>query len=105
MVHRQDVSVVRLCDVAQEGFNDVSNVPNHKVPSKPQLKHQWRFGSTSPPRLWINAQIIFRIIVSYSNQKPIFFGTNPKGNKKNNLDCKTAELILHIKKAIFINNI
>ena len=31
MVRRQDVSVVALRDVAQEGFNDVSKVPNHNV--------------------------------------------------------------------------
>ena len=34
MVRRQDVSVVALRDTAQEGFNDVSKVPNHNVSSK-----------------------------------------------------------------------
>ena len=37
MVRRQDVSVVALRDVAQEGFNDVSKVPNHNVWSKSQF--------------------------------------------------------------------
>ena len=37
MVRRQDVSVVALRDAAQEGFNDVSKVPNHNVSSKSQF--------------------------------------------------------------------
>ena len=37
MVRRQDVSVVALRDAAQEGFNDVSKVPNHNVWSKSQF--------------------------------------------------------------------
>ena len=97
VVHRQDVSMVSLYDVALERCN-------HNVLSKSQLKNPMTLRGMSAPRLWINSQIIVRIIVSCSNQTPFFPSTNTKGNKKKNLDCKIAELILHVKTAIFINN-
>ena len=97
VVHRQDVSMVSLYDVALERCN-------HNVLSKSQLKNPMTLRGMSAPRLWINSQIIVRIIVSSSNQTPFFPSTNTKGNKKKNLDSKIAELILHVKTAIFINN-
>ena len=42
VVHRQEVSVVRLHDVTQERCSDVSNIPNCKVSSKSQMKHRMK---------------------------------------------------------------
>ena len=51
LVRRQDVSGVHLWDDAQERFNNISNVPNHYVSSKSQLKHpvklRWYVSTTS----------------------------------------------------------
>ena len=114
MVCYQDVTVVRINDVPLARLYDVSG--------KSQIKHPktllWYVSTTSRSYvLLVGLYYTFKLLCRnlhlvgssrflglISDQIPNFFSTNQEGNKKSSLNYKLAELLLHLKTALYNND-